>query len=42
MNETDLEAFFAKYVPAAAAGDDTVFAFHGEPKKGGNGIEAGE
>eukprot|EP01052_Picozoa_sp_SAG31_P051471 SAG31_NODE_12232_length_957_cov_1.099068_1_plen_77_part_00 len=39
-SETDLVEFFAKYVPDASEGEDTVFAFHGEPKKGGNGIEA--
>jgi tripeptidyl-peptidase-1 len=40
MNQTDVDAFFAQYVPGAAPGDSRVFAFHGEPEKGGDGIEA--
>ena len=40
MNQTDVTAFFAKYVSGAAAGDDKVYAFHGEPAQGGDGVEA--
>ena len=40
MNQTDVTAFFAKYVSGAAAGDDQVYAFHGEPPQGGDGVEA--
>jgi tripeptidyl-peptidase-1 len=40
MNQTDVETFFQKYVPDAPAKDATVYAFHGEPKQGGDGIEA--
>ena len=40
MNQTDVDAFFSEYVPGASSGDSTAFAFHGEPKGGGDGIEA--
>jgi len=40
MNQTDVTAFFKQYVSGAKAGDDLVYQFHGEPKKGGDGVEA--
>lgn len=40
MNQTDLDAFFAEYVEGAPASDAAVYAFHGEPKVGGDGVEA--
>lgn len=40
MNQTDVSAFFAQYVPDAPADEAKVFKFHGEPAAGGDGIEA--
>merc|ERR1719473_60621 len=40
MNQTDVSAFFKEYVAGPAPGDDKVYAFHGEPAKGGDGVEA--
>lgn len=40
MNVTDLAKFFELYVPKADQKDDKVYKFHGEPKQGGEGIEA--
>ena len=36
MNQTDVDAFFTKYVSGAKPNASKVYQFHGEPKRGGD------